>query len=131
MESIRWKNRYQSYHKALLQLEKAVTQTNLSDLEQEGLIQRFEFTFELSWKTLQDLLLFRGYTDIVGPRPVLEQALQDGYIENSAGWARMLKSRNETAHTYDEATSRRIATEIKTEYFSLLKKLDEKLKSLL
>lgn len=131
MESIRWKSRYQSYHKALLQLKKAVTQTTLSDLEQEGLIQRFEFTFELAWKTLQDLLLFRGYLDIVGPRPVLEQSLKDGFLKNSAGWARMLKSRNETSHTYDEITSRRIAIEIQTEYFPLLKDLDEKLKSLL
>ncbi|NJN28824.1 MAG: nucleotidyltransferase [Cyclobacteriaceae bacterium] len=131
MDVVRWKTRYQNYHKALLKLERAVTQTSLTELEQEGLIQRFEFTFELAWKTLQDLLVFSGYADILGPRPVLEQSLHDGYIENSMGWARMLKSRNETTHTYDESTARRIVTEIQSDYFPLLKKLDEKLKSLL
>jgi nucleotidyltransferase substrate binding protein (TIGR01987 family) len=130
MEISRWKNRFQNFHKALLQLEKAAVQTALSDLEGEGLIQRFEFTFELAWKTLQDLLSHRGYHDIMGPRPVLEQALKDGLINDNIGWAKMLKSRNETTHTYDETTSKKIIQEIRSSYFPLLKELYQRLKEI-
>ncbi len=52
----------------------------MSKLEEEGLIQRFEYTFELAWKCLQDLLAERGYANVRGPRPVIEQAFQDGII---------------------------------------------------
>jgi hypothetical protein len=51
-------------------------------MEQQGLIKAFEYTFELSWKTLQDLLKHKGYRDILGPRPVIEQSFQDGYIND-------------------------------------------------
>lgn len=52
----------------------------MSKLEEEGLIQRFEYTFELAWKCLQDLLAERGYANVRGPGPVIEQAFQDGII---------------------------------------------------
>jgi len=55
----------------------------VKDTEEEGLIQRFEYTFELAWKCLQDLLQERGYGDTRGPRPVIEQAFQDGIISES------------------------------------------------
>jgi nucleotidyltransferase substrate binding protein (TIGR01987 family) len=73
----------------------------LSDLEEEGLIKRFEYTYELAWTTLQDLLRERGYSDISGPRP-------DGKI-----WLRVIKSRNLTAHVYDEETVDEIAQVIR------------------
>jgi len=53
-QDIRWQQRFHNFTKALRQLEKGVNQEAYSELEIEGLIQRFEYTFELAWKTLQD-----------------------------------------------------------------------------
>lgn len=61
-------------------------QNELSELEQEGLIQRFEYTHELAWKTLQDLFKEKGYEDAVGPNPVLKRAFSDGFITDGEGW---------------------------------------------
>lgn len=97
------------------------SKTALSDLEKEGLIQRFAYTFELAWKTLQDLLEFKGYLDINGPNPVLEQSLKDGYIDDERKWRQMKKSRELTSHTYDSATADGIAESIVGEYYKLLK----------
>ncbi|MCD4698046.1 MAG: nucleotidyltransferase substrate binding protein [Bacteroidales bacterium] len=96
-------------------------------MEQQGLIKAFEYTYELSWKTLQDLLIEKGYNNIIGPRPVIEQSFQDGYISNGNDWMRMHKSRNLTSHTYDEETAEEIIEEIRNIYFSLFSELRIKL----
>ena len=69
VEDIRWEQRFMNFKKALarLQMVQASDLASLSDLEKEGLIQRFEYTYELSWKTLQDFLRYKGYTDFAGP----------------------------------------------------------------
>jgi nucleotidyltransferase substrate binding protein (TIGR01987 family) len=93
---IRWQQRFSNFKKALLKLEQVAVDRDyatLSELEKEGLIQRFEYTYELAWKTLQDLLRYKGYIDIAGPNPVLEQALADGYIVSEQLWRNMKKSR--------------------------------------
>lgn len=69
----------------------------------------------------------KGYRDILGPRPVIEQSFRDGYIADGKGWAQMHQSRNLTSHTYDEDTAVEIVTEIKEIYFGLLKSLLERL----
>jgi len=92
-------------------------------LEKLGLIKAFEYTFELGWETLQDLLKEKGYYGIIGPKPVIEQSFQDGYITDGNGWMRMHKSRNLTSHTYDEETAEEIIRNIRYEYFLLLKDL--------
>ncbi|CAA9218845.1 MAG: Protein of unknown function DUF86, Caur_2869 group [uncultured Adhaeribacter sp.] len=120
---IRWQQRFSSLQKAFDQLEKAVALTSYSNLEREGLIQRFEYNYELSWKTLQDLLEYKGYPDIKGPRPVIEQAYKDGYIADGLTWMAMKKSREATSHTYDENTARAIEAAIKNEYFAVFKAL--------
>ena len=68
---VRWRQRFSNYKLALQHLEEAAAIASPSPLERSGLIQAFEMTFELAWKTLQDLLFARGYPDISGPRPVL------------------------------------------------------------
>jgi nucleotidyltransferase substrate binding protein (TIGR01987 family) len=74
---LRWKQRFSNYKKALNKLQDAINEYDdeMTDLEKEGMIQRFEYTFELGWKTLQDLLYERGYLDVKGLTPVLKQAL--------------------------------------------------------
>ncbi len=123
----RWRQRYANFQKAFLQLDKAVDIDEYNDLEREGLIQRFEYTIELAWKTLQDLLAAKGYEDIKGPKPVIRQSFQDGYLLDGDAWLEMWESRLKSSHTYDEGTAIEIADKIKNTYYFLLDDLDKKL----
>jgi len=130
MEDIRWQQRFVNFNKALAKLKEASLlskEKSLSELEMEGLIQRFEYTYELSWKTLQDLLKFKGYNDINGPGPVLSKAFDLGLIENADAWRRLKKSRELTSHTYDSDTAEAIATAIQAEFVDLFLYLQYKL----
>ncbi len=124
---IRWKQRFANFDKAFKQLERFTEAENLNEMEQQGLIKAFEYTYELAWKTLQDLLKEKGYIGIAGPKPVIEQSFQDGYIADGIGWTRMHKSRNLTNHTYDEETAEEIIEYIRAEYIQLLGDLRERL----
>ncbi len=129
---VRWTQRFPNFQKALTKLEEVVSfqeTRTLSELEKEGMIQRFEYTFELAWKTLRDLLLHKGYLDISGPGPVLEQSLADGFIKDEEGWRSMKKSRELTSHTYNNDTTTNIANRIGDTYFGLLHDLCERLKA--
>jgi len=129
-KDIRWEQRFSNFKKALAKLAEVVKGKpldDLSELEKDGLIQRFEYTFELAWKTLQDLLEYKGYRDITGPNPVLEQALKDGYLQNEKGWRNMKKSRELTSHTYNSKTAEDIAEDITKQYFDLLQNLEIRL----
>lgn len=132
MESkdLRWEQRFVNYKRALSRLNEAVSQSidaELSELEREGLIQRFEYTYELAWKTLQDLLREKGYVDLKGPKDVLNQAFLVGYIEGDATWRAMKKSRELTSHTYDQDTACEIATAIVERYWRVLNNLEARL----
>ncbi len=124
---IRWHQRFINFNKAFNQLEKFVEEEDLNEMEEQGLIKAFEYTYELSWKTLQDLLKEKGYDKIIGPKPVFDQSFQDGYITDGKGWIRMHKSRNLTSHTYDEETAKEIIKEIRNEFFYLFNDLKHKL----
>jgi nucleotidyltransferase substrate binding protein (TIGR01987 family) len=129
-KDIRWIQRFSNFKKALAKLSSVVeeaTLDELSELETEGLIQRFEYTFELAWKTLQDLLQHKGYESILGPNPVLNQALKDGYITDAEKWRTMKKSRELTSHTYNSGTAKEIADGIFDTYHDLLKNLETRL----
>lgn len=128
-KDVRWKQRFSNYKKALEKLQDALGEYDdeMTDLEKEGMIQRFEYTFELAWKTLQDLLYERGYLEIKGPTLVLRQALQDGYIKNEEKWRLMKNARELTSHTYDEHTANKIVEKIKEEYYDLLFELKTQL----
>lgn len=131
MQDIRWKQRFSNYQKALLRLEEAVmlSQTReLSYLEKQGFVQAFEFTFELSWKTLKDFLLFHGNgTDLYGSRDVFRQAFSLGIISDGEVWMQMIKSRNLTSHIYDEKVIDEIITLIRDSYFDRFAELQKRL----
>ena len=131
---IRWLQRYSNFHKACQRLievtESGKTIDDLSELEQEGLVQRFEYTFELSWKVLQDLLIYKGYEFMLGPNGTLKMAFEDGLIADHDGWRRMAKSRNTLSHVYDEAEVLPIVRMIYSDYAPLLKQLDGDLEKL-
>lgn len=127
----RWTERHEFYQKALHQLSSGLlAYPDLNELEKDGIIHRFEFTFELAWKTLQDYFAQEaGYVDVKGPRIVLKQAVQDNFIVDGHGWLQMLASRNELTRMYDEVVSCQILTDIVSTYLTLLTALDQVLTS--
>ena len=129
-DDIRWEQRFANYGKALAQFQKFIDKGELSELEKQGLIKAFEYTYELAWKTLKDFLEFSGQLDIYGSRDVTRKAFELNLIEDGEGWMDMLKSRNLTSHTYHEEVVEEICRQISERYFSLLIRLGEKLESL-
>lgn len=115
-----------NYKKALDSLKEAVQKPKLSDLELAGAIQNFEFSYELSWKTVQKYAASQG-RKIVSPREAFQFALESGYIRNEKLWLSMIEDRNETVHTYDRASAERVFKEIKGRYFDALSDLFESL----
>jgi nucleotidyltransferase substrate binding protein (TIGR01987 family) len=130
-KDIRWKQRFQNFKKAFYQLEKAVNTPDLNELERQGLIKAFEFTYELAWTTLKDFLIEKGYTDLIGSKDTLRQAFQVGLISDGDIWMEMVKSRNLTAHTYNQETAESIEADVINQYYSLFKQLIKKLEEIL
>lgn len=128
-EDIRWLQRFSNLKKAYNQLQKAVKQESLSELEREGLIQRFEYTYELAWNTLKDYLENQGVTDIIGSKDAIRFAFQNGLIDNGEVWMQMVKSRSLTSHTYNEQTADEIAEAVKDKYFDAISKLISRLEA--
>ncbi|MDD3323150.1 MAG: nucleotidyltransferase substrate binding protein [Paludibacter sp.] len=130
-EDIRWIQRFSNYRKALARLADAVAlaeERELSDLEQQGLIQGFEFTFDLAWKTLQDILRERNKLDANGgPNPIITASFDNGYIQDYEEWKAMKKSRDLTSHSYDEETADDIAYKIVNQYHGLFIQLETRL----
>ena len=129
-EDIRWKQRFSNYQKALGQLHKFVDKGELSELEEQGLIKAFEYSYELAWTTLKDFLEFQGQSDLFGPRDTIQKAFQLNLIEDGEEWMDMLKNRNRTSHTYNQETAREISQAVTTVYYPLFQKLNKKLETL-
>ncbi|HEK22182.1 nucleotidyltransferase substrate binding protein [Mucilaginibacter sp.] len=127
---IRWIQRFSNFRKALGQLEKFIVKGNLSDLEEQGLIKAFEYTYELGWKTLKDYLEYQGIDNITGSRDAIREAFGAEIINNGEVWMQMLQSRNLTAHSYNEKTADEIVEAVLNIYFDAFKKLEKKLESL-
>lgn len=130
---VRWIQRFNHYLQALTQLREAVTlaqQRPLSKLEEQGLIQAFEFTHELAWNTLKDFLEHRGVQNLYGSRDATREAFKTGLIENGETWMDMVKSRNLTLHTYDEKTATEIVAAIRSAYYAEFEALATKLEQL-
>lgn len=130
---IRWQQRLSNYSKALRQLELAVELSKerpLSNLEEQGLIQAFEFTHELAWNVLKDYFAFQGNPDITGSRDASREAFRRGLIEDGEGWMEMIKSRNQSSHTYNQEIAEGIAAQIANSYISLFLDLEVKMNQL-
>ncbi len=128
---IRWEQRFSNYQKALRQLRKFIDKHNeLSDLEKQGLVKAFEYTYELAWTTLKDFLEFSGQRDIYGSRDATRKAFELGLIDDGESWMDMLQSRNLTSHTYNEEVAEAICRSVVDMYFPLFCRLEEKLDGL-
>ena len=129
-EDIRWKQRFSNYKKALSQLTKFIDKGDLNELENQGLIQAFEYTHELAWNLLKDYLQDQGVQNITGSKDSVRAAFKVGLIEDGESLMDMIKDRNQTVHTYNEATAEAIITNIETRFFALFVALGEKMQEL-
>lgn len=153
MEQIRWQQRFSNLKKAFKKLERGLeifdfqlylekrenlrentgtenehnltTELEQLELDREGVIQRFEYTFELFILTLQDYLKYTGEApdEVSGKTGVLKKALSNNLIEDHDGWRKMLKSRNLTSHTYNEETADEITADVIKKFFPLMQEL--------
>lgn len=129
-QDIRWIQRFNHFSKALGQLRKFIQKGKLNELEEQGLIQAFEYTYELTWNTLKDYLESQGETEIYGSRSAFRLSFQRGLIEDGETWMDMVRSRTLTSHTYNEEIAKQIANDVSRKYFPQFMKLYEKLLSL-
>ena len=120
----RWIQRFDNFKRAFLVLEDAVSVESPSVLEQGGIIQFFEMTFELSWKLLKDYQEMKGAT-VKYARDVLKQAFQSGLISNGHDWIEALDDHKLMSHTYNESVSTKVVEKIKNKYFPLLSELKD------
>ena len=132
-EDIRWKQRFENYKKALKALIEAVElslERELSNLEKQGLIQSFEFTYELGWTLLKDYLIYQGNPDIKGSRDTIRNAYKIELIVDGDIWMDMINSRNVSSHTYNEAVAEDIIKKIKEYYMDAFESLEVKMTTL-
>ena len=147
-QDIRWQQRFSNYSKALKKLEDAVayilqnyadenhheedesTDQIVNDLIRQGLIQSFEFTHELAWNVIKDYAAFQGNPEIRGSRDAAREGFAMGLIIDGDVWMEMIKSRNESTHTYDEKTAHGIFTKIIHSYLPAFIALKVKMETL-
>lgn len=133
MQDIRWKQRFNNYLRALQTLDEAAALAKmraLSKLEQQGLIQSFEFTHELAWNVFKDYLTDKGITGLIGPRDTTRSAFKNGLVTEGDDWMAMIADRNLTSHTYDQETAQAIATHILERYYPAFKSMAGKFSAL-
>ena len=98
---------------------KESTEIAVDDLDRDGAIQRFEFTFELFWKTVKVLMEHEGF-ECSGPRSCIKEGARRGFLTDGELLLDMLEDRNKTSHIYDESTAKEIFERIKGQYISLI-----------
>lgn len=118
-----------NYRQALERLREGLARYDQApgDIVRDGVIQRFEFTCELAWKTVREYLIDQGYEELNSPKAVMRQALSDGLISDGEGWLALLTDRNRTSHIYDEATAEEIFGRVREVYMALMETLLEKM----
>lgn len=127
---IRWKQRFSNYEKALEQLTKFINKGELNELEEQGLIQAFEFTHELAWKVMKDFFEYQGNTSITGSRDATREAFQAGLLQDGDIWMEMIASRNMSSHTYNLETAKEIREKIFNYYYRLFVAFKDKMQTI-
>jgi nucleotidyltransferase substrate binding protein (TIGR01987 family) len=133
MSDIRWKQRFNNYIKAFQTLVAAVELARtreLTPLEQQGLIQSFEFTHELAWNVLKDYLEEKGITGLIGSKDATRAAFKAGLIEQGEDWMKMIVDRNRTSHTYDPQVAQAVAENILERFYPAFEKMAKRFTAL-
>jgi len=131
MHDIRWIQRFENFSKAYTLLYTALADKEIKDfddLQKEGLVQRFEYTFELLWKTLKDFLDNENvYIEIISPKNVIKAAASSNLLERTGADGEilldMLEKRNLMSHTYDIAKFEETLIKLKTIYLPEISKV--------
>ena len=126
---IRWKQRFDNYQRALHQFTLAMAlqaQRPLSELEQQGLIQSFEFTHELAWNVLKDYLEMEGIQGLVGSRSTVREAFKRGLVHDGEVWMDMIEKRNLSSHTYNQTVANTLAAAITERYYPAFCELQQR-----
>jgi nucleotidyltransferase substrate binding protein (TIGR01987 family) len=129
MQDVRWLQRFDNFKKALSKLKEAVNEwleigDKMTDLELEGMVQRFEFTYELAWNTIKDFYENQGESGIQGSRDAFKMATQRGLIQDGKVWMEMIEVRKLTVHTYDESITKNVTMKIKNEFMQAFIQLE-------
>jgi len=125
----RFSEKLEDFGKALERLKEGIQEEETAIII-DGVIQRFEFTFELAWKTLKEYLEYQGFSEKTGsPREVIQTGFAKGIIKDGEAWIKMMLDRNNVAHSYDEEKSRGVYQNIKVEYIDLLEELKDELEN--
>ncbi len=125
-DEIRWQQRLETLGAALPELTDACGKPDYTDLERAGLVQTFEFSFELAWKTLKDLLFYEGY-DEKTPRAVIRRSFEAGYFgeDDCETLIDAMEKRNLLIHTYSQELVLEVEGLIKNHYHPALIRLHE------
>ncbi|MBK6356513.1 MAG: nucleotidyltransferase substrate binding protein [Betaproteobacteria bacterium] len=132
-QDVRWIQRLNNYSQALRRLSDAVelaAQRALSPLEQQGLIQAFEFTHELAWNVMKDYFYWQGDAAITGSRDATREAFAKGLLEDGEGWMAMIRSRNQSSHTYNQAVAEAIVGAVIGNYHRLLAAFEQRMRQI-
>lgn len=127
---IRWQQRLQSYQKALRQLTKFVEKGDLNELEEQGYIKAFEYTYELAWTLIKDYFAYQGIESIHGSRDAIRAAFNQNLVEDGEGWMAMIKARNLTSHIYNLEIIEDISTKITERFYGLFIQLAVKMEAI-
>jgi len=128
MSPARLKILYKDFRSAFKRLNAALAEdTKKGDIVIDGTIQRFEFTFELSWKLMKGVLAQNGI-QAGTPRDAIKESYQAGMIKDGKSWLKMLENRNQTSHIYNKSKARQIYRKIKNDYKKLFSSLEKNIK---
>jgi len=119
----RWKKRFENYTNAFNKLKEAIELDDLNELERNGLIQRFEFTIDLSWKVMKDFLVENGFSFKPSPKDTFRIAQQAGYIDFAQILIDGLDMRNELSHDYNGSKFETSEKFLRQEIYPAMEKL--------
>jgi len=117
--------KFDNYRKSVERLQEALERDEADELVLDAVIQRFEFTYELSWKLLKAYLAYNGIADVRTPREAFKEGFAVGVIDEGDIWIEMLDDRNITLHTYNQTEAREIYNKIRQKYYQILNRFRE------
>lgn len=122
-KDIRWKQRFSNFQKAFARLKEAMEVVEPNELERNGLVQRFEFTLDLSWKVMKDYLEEKGFVFKPSPKDTLRQAAQAKFIDYAQELIDGLDIRNELSHDYSGEKFNTLEEQLRKQTYPALEKL--------